>query len=73
MYYMKNKESKTNKTVAMLNYFTSICFYIAAIVNFIKGNSSIGVVFLCLGLSYLCLGSVYLNKDKEDKENNNKE
>ena len=70
---MKNKQLKPNKTVAMLNYFTSICFYIAAIINFIKGNSSIGVIFICLGLSYLCLGSVHLNKYKEDKENNNKE
>ena len=50
-------------------YFTSLCFYIAAIINFINGdNNSIAVVFLCLGSSNLCLG---LNKDK-DRDNVNK-
>ena len=69
---MKNNENKTNKRVAALNYFTSLCFYIAAIINFINGdNNSMAVVFLCLGSSNLCLGSVYLNKDK-DRDNVNK-
>ena len=69
---MKNNENKTNKRVAALNYFTSLCFYIVAIINFINGdNNSMAVVFLCLGSSNLCLGSVYLNKDK-DRDNVNK-
>ncbi len=66
---MKNKDNKKNKTVAILNYFTSLCFYIVAIINFVKGSISTGVVFLCLGSTFLCLGSVYLNKDKENKDN----
>jgi len=65
---MKSKDNKTNKIVATLNYFSSICFYIVAIINFIKDNSSTGVVYLCLGSTFLCLGSVYLNRDKENKD-----
>ena len=65
---MKDENNKTNKIVAILNYFSSICFYIVAIINFIKDNSSMGVIYLCLGSTFLCLGSVNLNKDKEDKE-----
>lgn len=66
---MKNEDNKTNKIVATLNYCTSICFYIVAILNFIKGSTSTGVVFLCLGSTFLCLGSVHLNKDKQHKDN----
>ncbi len=66
---MKNEDNKKNKTVAILNYFTSICFYIVAIMILVKGSISTGVVFLCLGSTFLCLGSVYLNKNKENKDN----
>jgi len=52
---MKNKN---NKTVIILNYFTSICFYIVSIMKFIKGSNSTGFVFLCLD-------SVHLNKDNK--------
>ena len=65
---MKKKDDKTNKIVSMLNYFSSVCFYIVAIINFINDNSSTGVIYLCLGSTFLCLGSVYLNKDKEKKK-----
>ena len=65
---MKDENNKKNKIVSILNYFSSICFYIVAIINFIKDNSSMGVIYLCLGATLLCLGSVYLNKDKEKKE-----
>ena len=69
---MKNNEKNSNKKIAGIYYFTSLCFYIAAIINFINwDNNSIAVVFLCLGSSNLCLGSVYLNKDK-DRDNVNK-
>ena len=46
---MKDENNKTNKIVSILNYFSSICFYIVAIINFIKDNSSMGVIYLCLG------------------------
>ena len=65
---MKKKDDKTNKIVSMLIYFSSVCFYIVAIINFINDNSSTGVIYLCLGSTFLCLGSVYLNKDKEKKK-----
>ena len=64
---MKKKDDKTNKIVSMLNYFSSVCFYIVAIINFINDNSSTGVIYLCLGSTFLW-GSVYLNKDKEKKK-----
>lgn len=70
---MNNKEKKTNKRVAILYYLSSLCFYIIAVINYVKGdNKSIAVIFLCLGSTYLCLGSVYLNKDKDEKNNNDK-
>ena len=69
---MKNNEKNSNKKIAGIYYFASLCFYIAAIINFINGDiNSMAVVFLCLGSSNLCLGSVYLNKDK-DRDNVNK-
>ena len=70
---MKNNEKNSNKKIAGIYYFASLCFYIAAIINFInEDNNSMAVVFLCLGSSNLCLGSVYLNKDKDrDNVNNN--
>ena len=69
---MKNNEKNSNKKIAGIYYFASLCFYFAAIINFINGdNNSMAVVFLCLGSSNLCLGSVYLNKDK-DRDNVNK-
>ena len=69
---MKNNEKNSNKKIAGIYYFASLCFYIAAIINFInEDNNSMAVVFLCLGSSNLCMGSVYLNKDK-DRDNVNK-
>lgn len=65
------KEIKSNKKIALIYYFASLCFYVAAIINFINGdNKSIAVIFFCLGSSNLCLGSAFLNKDKEN--NNDK-
>ena len=69
---MKKKKKNSNKKIAGIYYFASLCFYIAAIINFInEDNNSMAVVFLCLGSSNLCMGSVYLNKDK-DRDNVNK-
>ena len=70
---MKNNEKNSNKKIAALYYIGSLCFYIAAILNFINGdNNSMTVIFLCLGSSNLCLGSVYLNKDKDNGNNKDK-
>lgn len=65
------KETKSNKKIALIYFFASLCFYVGAIMNFINGdNKNIAVIFFCLGSSNLCLGSVFLNKDKEN--NNDK-
>ena len=70
---MMNNEKNPNKKIAILYYIGSLCFYIAAIINFINGdNNSMAVIFLCLGSSNLCLGSVYLNKDKDNGNNKKK-
>ena len=65
---MKKKNEISNKIVSTLNYFTAVCFYICAIINFINKDISMGIFYLCLGSTFMCLGSVYLNKYK----NNNK-
>lgn len=62
---MKKNDTKTNKIVSILNYFSAVCFYIVSIINFVNKDNSTGVVYLCLGSTFLCLGSVYLNKDKD--------
>lgn len=54
------------KKVSIIYYFAAVCFYIAAIICFFNGNTSQGVIMLCLGSSQLCLGSVWLRKNKED-------
>ena len=59
---------KYNVIVAVLNYLSSVCFYICAILNFVNGNRSIGVVFLCVGSTFLCLGSVWLSKNKKSNK-----
>ena len=33
---MKNNEKNSNKKIAGIYYFASLCFYIAAIINFIN-------------------------------------
>ena len=65
---MKNKEDKTNRTTSILYYFSSVCFYIASIFDFVNKSNSMAVVHVCLGSTFLCLGSVYLNKNKEKKK-----
>lgn len=63
---------KKEKITAVLFYFASVFFYVAAIVGFIRGNS-MAIVWLCLGSAMLCLGSICLNKlgksPKNEKEN----
>lgn len=62
---MKNKKDNTNKIVSALNYLSSICFYIIAIIKFLNSNNSIGYIYLLLGVIFMCLGTVYYNKIKK--------
>ena len=43
---MKNNEKNSNKKIAGIYYFTSLCFYIAAIINFINGDNN--SIYNCL-------------------------
>lgn len=62
---MKKNEDKANKIVSTLNYFTSVCFYIVSIIDFINKDNSMGIFYLCLGSMFLCLGTVWLNKSNK--------
>ena len=62
---MKNKGDKTNKIVAALNYFTSLCFYVIAILNFSGDDPKTGTVFMCLGVVFSTLGTVWVNKENK--------
>ena len=68
---MKNNENKTNKRVAALNYFTSLCFYIAAIINFINGdNKGVAIMFLCLENNNIEYErNLYVEEDHENEQN----
>ena len=66
------KNNKSNKTVSVLNFLASFCFYISAIINFINDCGGMGALYLCLGSTFLCLGAVWLNKDKDKKDKEDK-
>lgn len=53
------------KRVFILYFIASFCFFTCAVINFISSNSSMAVIYLCLGSTYLCLGSIYLNKSNK--------
>ena len=65
------KNNKGNKTVSGLNLLASVCFYICAIIYFIN-DSGMGALYLCLGSIFLCLGIVWLNKDRDKKDKEDK-
>lgn len=49
---MKNKKDKTNRVKSILYYFSSVCFYIASIFDFVNKSGSMAVVHLCLGSTF---------------------
>ncbi len=61
---------KKGKTSSTLYFVASALFYIAAVISlFTSSETSVTVVWLCLGSSFLCFGAVQKNKqDKNDKE-----
>lgn len=51
-----------NKSI--LFYIASVLFFIASAIGFTSGNeSSMAIVWLCLGSSFLCLGSTHKKKE----------
>ena len=65
------KNNKSNKIVSVLNFLPSFCFYICALINFID-DGGMGALYLCLGSIFLCLGIVWLNKDRDKKDKEDK-
>jgi len=56
---------KKYKLISRLFYASAVLFYVAAILPFVmKTDTSMSVVYFCIGIGNLCLGSVYLNKSK---------
>ena len=58
-----------NKSI--LFYIASVLFFIASAIGFTSGNeSSMAIVWLCLGSSFLCLGSTHKKKENntDDKK-----
>ncbi len=60
------------KTVAYINYITSLCSYIAAIIAFVRLGSPVGIVCLCLGSMFVCFGTAAWNKYQKGKARNEK-
>ena len=58
--------------ISILNFIAALCFYIAAIIYFIDNDTSIGVIFSCLGSINLCIGAVNKRKSEPDKKDKNK-
>lgn len=66
---------KKSKTPAILCFVASLLFYIAAAVShFTSNDTSMTVVWICLGAAFLCLGAVQKNKrdNKQDNKQDNK-
>lgn len=61
------------KNIAPLNFVSGGLFLTAGILEFISGNSTMGIVFVSLGLSHYCLGlmNARRNNKSEEKETDN--
>ena len=58
---------KKSKTPAILCFVASLLFYIAAAVShFTSNDTSMTVVWICLGAAFLCLGAVQKTAEQED-------
>lgn len=65
------KKTKEYKIRSALCYVSAVLYYLAAIINFVGGNNtSMGIVWLCLGSTVLCLGPLYLKKRKQNNVEN---
>ena len=63
------------KICTILYFVAAICFYLAAILNFLNGSGSMGgVTNFTLGSTFLCLGILWYKQWKKasDKEENKK-
>ena len=63
------KKSKEYKISSTLFYVSAVLFYLAAIINIVGGNNtSMSIVWLCLGSTFLCVGSLHSKKSKESND-----
>ena len=61
---------KKTKIPAILCFAAALLLYIAAAVShFISSDTSMTVVWICLGSAFLCLGAVQKNKLDKDAKN----
>lgn len=61
---------KKQKICFICFLIAAICYFITALINFIDGDTSKAVVFLCLGSSFLCLSTVHWKKTGENDPDN---
>ena len=60
-----------NKSI--LFYIASVLFFIASAIGFTSGNeSSMAIVWLCLGSSFLCLSSTHKKKENNKANTDDK-
>ena len=59
---------KKEKIPVFLCFAAALLFYIAATVShFTSSNTSMTVVWICLGSAFLCFGAVQKNKQDKDE------
>lgn len=58
----------SKKNYVILDLFAAVCFYVAAAMNFFGDDkdTTMGIVYLCLGSVMLCFSAVSINKRKND-------
>lgn len=66
---MKNEKDKGYKAVYILNYFSSVCFYIISVISFINDNITNALIYMGLGSAFLCIGTLWLMKDVNNNKN----
>ena len=67
------KKTKEYKISSTLFYVSAVFGFLTAITNIVGGNNtSMGIVWLCLGATFFCLGSLYLIMSKENNEKEEK-
>ena len=57
-----------NKKLAIIYYLAAAVCYICACIWFCGKNTSLAVVWLCIGSTNLCLGSVWMKRSCDAQE-----
>ena len=72
---MKNDKKKNElRATATLFYVVAIIDYLVAISYFFGGgDTSLGVMWLCIGSTFLCLGAANTKRQKDEQPNPDEE